>query len=781
MVKVKAAILSNARQSESPTKISGHLKCSNLRQLAGIVETAERADDVISVMQPFRSILPQDVDTSGAAKCDKKPHEIDVVCDGGRTWIRVVAQKAQIIHSTWSGECSYGKRNIVSQSEALVTCARHNPVNYTTPTVMFKFLQGVTESVAAALRARGVLIDMVSAIVADHCSSPRVDLDRRLEYNLDADDPPDVAQYLRSLGFRSPDGATTAIEVVDDCELVAPNDGRSFGGSNAGFNRFDSSDFGEMNSLPNPDAGSDIGPDKRGRTYESTGAGADLAQTAYGSPTAAATVVVDNIESSSDNRRLVTRIENKPSLTAGQTVIADRNYHHDVNDSLLIQSEEEQLAINDSDNSTPVADFVDSNPLLLLSRSPLSGYSVQPVEGVDAVGGDDYEIANEKSMLSSSVDFTSFSDRPLEGEIATGKSNICFGVRPLGDVGDWAADDRVENGNSRSVPNGVNSIRGGRLEDETARDDSNTRRSFDVILSRPGIASSSGAAATHHLKSRRQVSSDLGDGNRLPSPKPSTDDRRQPRCLSSEAINISATGSSVAVAAVAANTNDSILVDDVVKTTDKERAHQTSCNSFRILSDDVNTRLVDRRRRCEDAVQAIVAPPPPPPEISKVNLDITALIGLVSALTHGHCRYVFREPILTEQARWERQTPLLPDLHRFLEGKELFACDTAVADFKTILSTVGGPGEQRRGAELLNRIRIVPDSPSARTERLRASRQLSERGKVIFGTGDRIQAITVTSNSRLVRAAAGQGVNFTVHVHESRALTELKQCAATAI
>ena len=77
--------------------------------------------------------------------------------------------------------------------------------------------------------------------------------------------------------------------------------------------------------------------------------------------------------------------------------------------------------------------------------------------------------------------------------------------------------------------------------------------------------------------------------------------------------------------------------------------------------------------------------------------------------------------MLNDQAKQERDSPLLPVLlgamegevshlaiHQIkvesplcvafpLTGKEMYACQTAVDSFRSILETIGGPGERRRG------------------------------------------------------------------------------------
>ncbi|XP_068197666.1 UPF0415 protein C7orf25 homolog [Antennarius striatus] len=168
-------------------------------------------------------------------------------------------------------------------------------------------------------------------------------------------------------------------------------------------------------------------------------------------------------------------------------------------------------------------------------------------------------------------------------------------------------------------------------------------------------------------------------------------------------------------------------------------------------------------------------------ECRRVNLDITTLITYVSALSHGRCHFAFREPVLTEQAAQERHLQVLPQLDAFMQGKELFACRAAVHDFQAILDTLGGPGEKERAQKLLARLRVVDDQPSERTRRLTPSAKVNQRSLMIFGTGDSLRAVTMTANSRFIRAAANQGVRYSVFIHQPRALTEGKEWRATPI
>ena len=72
-------------------------------------------------------------------------------------------------------------------------------------------------------------------------------------------------------------------------------------------------------------------------------------------------------------------------------------------------------------------------------------------------------------------------------------------------------------------------------------------------------------------------------------------------------------------------------------------------------------------------------------------------------------------------------------------------------------------------------------SLKSRVQSLKTGGKVRERSKVIFGTGDYLQVVTVSANSGFVRAAQSQNINLAVINHESRALTEGKMQAASQI
>lgn len=53
---------------------------------------------------------------------------------------------------------------------------------------------------------------------------------------------------------------------------------------------------------------------------------------------------------------------------------------------------------------------------------------------------------------------------------------------------------------------------------------------------------------------------------------------------------------------------------------------------------------------------------------NKLNLCVTTMMAYVSALTNGGCYKSFAEPLLKQQAEWERMRPLKPLLDGLFQG-----------------------------------------------------------------------------------------------------------------
>ncbi|XP_021961981.1 UPF0415 protein C7orf25 homolog [Folsomia candida] len=161
--------------------------------------------------------------------------------------------------------------------------------------------------------------------------------------------------------------------------------------------------------------------------------------------------------------------------------------------------------------------------------------------------------------------------------------------------------------------------------------------------------------------------------------------------------------------------------------------------------------------------------------VTKLNLDIPAFLAYVSNLTNGHSNVKFPKAILANQAISENLRPQKVILDKVFHGRKLYCCETALKEFHGILSTVGGPAEKERARNFLSTVTIVPDQMTERVKSLCVSGNIKYRSLVIFGTGDTLEAVTVTANTGFVRSAKTQGVELAAFVHESRALTEQKE------
>eukprot|EP00741_Cyanophora_paradoxa_P003638 tig00000093_g3535.t1 len=127
--------------------------------------------------------------------------------------------------------------------------------------------------------------------------------------------------------------------------------------------------------------------------------------------------------------------------------------------------------------------------------------------------------------------------------------------------------------------------------------------------------------------------------------------------------------------------------------------------------------------------------------------------------------------VLRRQFEEEREERLLLRLEAVLAGRELVACASAVDQFRKVLAIAAGPRERARAEEFLRRVRTVPDCVSPRAAALREVGRCRALQKAVFGTGDSLGAVTVTTNSGFVRVAVAAGAPFDVFVHATRWLT----------
>ncbi|CAL7941392.1 unnamed protein product [Xylocopa violacea] len=169
-------------------------------------------------------------------------------------------------------------------------------------------------------------------------------------------------------------------------------------------------------------------------------------------------------------------------------------------------------------------------------------------------------------------------------------------------------------------------------------------------------------------------------------------------------------------------------------------------------------------------------------EIKVLNLDVSTLLAYVTNMTNGYDHFIYREPLLTQQAEMERKRPVKPILENLFKDKELIVCQTAYENFMNIIDVIGGPKETLRAKELLSNVEIVNDIPTGRImEKLSLGGKIKDRSRLVFATGENMKSITVSANEGFVRAARMQGIECTVFLHEPRSLSEIKEGYATII
>ena len=72
---------------------------------------------------------------------DDRKIVIDIICDGGLTWMKVIARNPKSLSQICMGDASYGVRSVIDHAEDYLECAKLNPHLFQIPKVRnnFKF------------------------------------------------------------------------------------------------------------------------------------------------------------------------------------------------------------------------------------------------------------------------------------------------------------------------------------------------------------------------------------------------------------------------------------------------------------------------------------------------------------------------------------------------------------------------------------------------------------------------------------------------------------------
>lgn len=121
-----------------------NILCSNLTHFKSLVAALQKVEGLKHVDYP--------VPVSSSTKTLR----IDIVCDNGASWVKVIARNPKSIRDTVEGKSSYGAKSILDQAEEIVEAAGMNPHLYKAPRVLFLFANQIDDELAEELHEIGV-------------------------------------------------------------------------------------------------------------------------------------------------------------------------------------------------------------------------------------------------------------------------------------------------------------------------------------------------------------------------------------------------------------------------------------------------------------------------------------------------------------------------------------------------------------------------------------------------------------------------------------------------
>lgn len=122
-----------------------HLQSTNLIHLNAIVARLSCAKDLVSVMKPF--------------KHQKSRLEVDIVCNNGASWVKVIARNARALTLISLGNGEYGQKSALDQANSYLMCSKCHLYHYKPPDVIFHFAYGVEIPLALRLEQMGIIVE----------------------------------------------------------------------------------------------------------------------------------------------------------------------------------------------------------------------------------------------------------------------------------------------------------------------------------------------------------------------------------------------------------------------------------------------------------------------------------------------------------------------------------------------------------------------------------------------------------------------------------------------
>lgn len=122
-----------------------HLQSTNLIHLNALVDRIISSKNPVSVIKPF--------------KFENSRLEVDIVYNGGSTWVKVIARNARALTLISIGNGEYGQKSVLDQAASYLKCATLHPHMYKAPEIVFHFAYGIEAPLATRLERLGVVVE----------------------------------------------------------------------------------------------------------------------------------------------------------------------------------------------------------------------------------------------------------------------------------------------------------------------------------------------------------------------------------------------------------------------------------------------------------------------------------------------------------------------------------------------------------------------------------------------------------------------------------------------
>ncbi|XP_044004748.1 UPF0415 protein C7orf25 homolog isoform X3 [Aphidius gifuensis] len=110
-----------------------------------MVDRLLTANEPVDVMKPFKTPTSR--------------LQVDIVCDKGSSWIKVIARNAQALTLISLGNSEYGQKSVIDQAKTYLAIAKVHPHRYKSPNVIFHFACGIETILANELEKIGVSVE----------------------------------------------------------------------------------------------------------------------------------------------------------------------------------------------------------------------------------------------------------------------------------------------------------------------------------------------------------------------------------------------------------------------------------------------------------------------------------------------------------------------------------------------------------------------------------------------------------------------------------------------